>query len=91
MLNRNYTSDLLDLEDVIVTNIEKSSDTLFISLELPRKPHVCPDCGRVTERVHDYRRQLNKDIPLGRKTYLILRKRRTTKQNAYTPDSKNEE
>lgn len=76
MLNRNYTSDLLDLEDIIVTNVEKSSDSLFISLELPRRPHVCPDCGRETDRVHDYRRQLIKDIPLGRKTYLILRKRR---------------
>ena len=76
MLNQDYTSTVLDLEGVIVTKTEKISDELHIYLELPRKEHLCPACGCVTNTVHDYRMQKIKDIPLGRTTYLHLRKRR---------------
>ena len=76
MLMTDYTSKLLNLEDVIITNVENISDQLFVSIELPRKLHTCPACGRQTDRVHDYRRQVIKDIPLGRDTCLCLRKRR---------------
>ena len=67
---------LLDLEDVIVTNVETISGELRVCLELPRTKHACPACGALTDHVHDYRMQRVKDIPLGRKTLLYLRKRR---------------
>lgn len=76
MLNQNYTAKLLNLEEVIITNIENNSDQLHIYIELPRGKHVCPVCGAETDRVHDYRWQTIKDIPLGRDTFLHLRKRR---------------
>ena len=76
MLNQDYTAKLLNLKDVIIKNVENKSDQLFIQIELPRKTHICPACGRQTDRVHDYRKQIIKDIPLGRRTFLILRKRR---------------
>ena len=76
MLNQDYTTKLLDLEDVIITNVENISDQLHISLELPRRKHICPCCGTVTDRVHDYRMQVIKDVPLARDTFLHLRKRR---------------
>ena len=38
--------------------------------------HRCPACGGLTDRVHDYRMQIIKDVPLGRTTLLHLRKRR---------------
>ena len=76
MLMTDYTSKLLNLEDVIITNIENNSDQLHIYIELPRGKHVCPVCGAETDRVHDYRWQTIKDIPLGRDTFLHLRKRR---------------
>lgn len=72
----NYTTELLNLEDVIVTEVKNIEDQLYISVELPRREHTCPCCGAVTDRVHDYRVQKVKDIPLGRNTYLLLRKRR---------------
>ena len=68
MFNQDYTAKLLDLEDAIIKNVENKSDQLFIQIELPRKMHICPASGHQTERVHDYRRQIIKDIPLGRST-----------------------
>jgi len=76
MLNQDYTSKLLNLEDVIITNVDNISDQLHIYIELPRRKHVCPVCGAVTDRIHDYRMQTIKDIPLARDTFLHLRKRR---------------
>ena len=76
MFTNDYTAQLLSLEDVIITNVENISDQLHIHLELPRVSHICPQCGKATERVHDYRMQIIKDIPLARDTFLHLRKRR---------------
>lgn len=76
MLNQDYTTKLLNLEDVIITNIDNVSNQLHISIELPRRKHTCPCCGAVTDRVHDYRMQVIKDVPLARDTFLHLRKRR---------------
>ena len=76
MLNKDYTAKLLDLEDVIITNVENVSEEIHVYLELPREKHCCPACGAFTDRVHDYRMQTIKDVPLGRTTLLHLRKRR---------------
>ena len=76
MLMKNYTAELLNLEDVIITNVENISDQLHIYVELPRTKHICPCCGAETDRVHDYRMQIIKDVPMARDTFLHLRKRR---------------
>ena len=76
MLNQDYIAKLLNLEDVMITNVENISEELHIYIELPRKEHTCPACGAVTDRVHDYRTQRIKDVPLARNTFLHLRKRR---------------
>ena len=76
MLMSDYTSELLNLEDVIITKVENLSNQLHIYIELPRQAHVCPACGATTDRIHDYRMQTIKDVPLARDTFLHLRKRR---------------
>ena len=76
MLMTDYTSKLLNLEDVIITNVENAADQLHIYIELPRRKHACPVCGAQTDRVHDYRMQVIKDVPMARDTFLHLRKRR---------------
>ena len=76
MLMKDYTSKLLNLEDVIITGVDNISNQMHIHIELPRTPHVCPACGASTDRVHDYRMQKIKDVPLSRDTFLHLRKRR---------------
>ena len=76
MLNKDYTAKLLDLVDVIITKVENFSEEVHVYLELPRIKHRCPACGALTDRVHDYRMQIIKDVLLGRTTLLHLRKRR---------------
>ncbi len=76
MLNQDYTSKILELEDVIVRKVENEVDSLHFHLEMPVQEHTCPNCGQSTSYIHDYREQIIKDIPLGRKTYIHLRKRR---------------
>jgi transposase len=76
MLVTDYTSKLLNLEDVIITDVENIGDQLHIHIELPRTPHICPACKATTDHIHDYRIQVIKDIPLARDTFLHLRKRR---------------
>ena len=76
MLMKDYTAEFLNLEDVIITNVETISNQLHVSIELPRRKHICPCCGTVTDRVHDYRMQVIKDVPMARDTFLHLRKRR---------------
>ena len=76
MLMSDYTAELLNLEDVIITNVENITDQLHVYIELPRTKHVCPACGAATDRIHDYRMQIIKDVPLARDTFLHLRKRR---------------
>ena len=76
MLMKDYTAEFLNLEDVIITNVENISNQLHVSIELPRRKHVCPCCGAMTDCVHDYRMQVIKDVPMARDTYLHLRKRR---------------
>lgn len=76
MLENDYTATILGLEDVIIKKVENTSEALRIHLELPATRQTCPRCGHETTDIHDYRNQIIKDIPLGRTTYLHLRKRR---------------
>ena len=76
MLMTDYSSKLLNLEDVIITGVENIGDQLHIHIERPRTPHTCPACGASTDCIHDYRMQVIKDVPLARDTFLHLRKRR---------------
>ena len=77
MLYTHFTQEILGLQGVIVTNIEKTSETLIIYAELERKQHSCTTCGTVTDAVHDYRTQYVKDIPaFGKLVTIALRKRR---------------
>ncbi len=77
MLYTNFTEKLLGLQDVNVTNVEESEKEILIYAELKRKKHNCICCGTATDTIHDYRRQVIKDIPaFGKTVTIVLRKRR---------------
>ena len=77
MLYTDFTEKLIGLQDINVTNVEENGEETVIFIELKRKMHGCTCCGTATDTVHDYRKQIIKDITaFGKKTTLVLRKRR---------------
>ena len=72
-----FYEKITGLQGIIINNIESNEKEVHIHCELERKPHKCPNCGCVTDCVHDYRVQVIKDIPsFGKFIYIHLRKRR---------------
>lgn len=77
MLYTHFTEELLGLQGVKVTNIEKNAENITIYAGLERKKHLCPCCGSATDTIHDYRTQVVKDTPaFGKTVTIVLRKRR---------------
>ena len=72
-----FTEKLLGLQDLIITNIKEVEKTLKIFAKLEVKEQHCPCCGTTTRTIHDYRRQVIKDIPIsGKNVEIHFRKRR---------------
>ena len=70
-------NNLINIKDVIVKKVEQNNEFVKFFLETKPTEQVCPCCKQITKRVHDYRMQTIKDLPLQMKhCYLVLRKRR---------------
>lgn len=77
MLYKHFTEKLLGLQDIELEKIEEIDNSIHLFCHLKRKPHKCPCCGKLTDKVHDYREQVIKDIPaFGKFFFIHLRKRR---------------
>ncbi len=64
MLYNYSTTNLTGLQDLIITNADTLGDSLLISAEIKKKPHKCPCCNEITDKVHDYRTYIIKAMPL---------------------------
>lgn len=68
---------MLGLQNVLISDIKKTENSINIYLFSKPKTTKCPHCGNVTSYVHDYRLQIIKDIPYADKhIYLYLKKLR---------------
>ena len=77
MLYTHSTEELIGLQDLIIKKIETNEKEIHIYGQLERKFHHCPDCGAETDKIHDYREQEIKDIPIyGKIAFIHLQKRR---------------
>jgi len=78
MLHYNhYIEKLIGFKDIILTDVENDTTRMDIYLEMRLRAHNCPCCQQLTDKVHDYRIQIIKDIPtFGMSTYIHYRKRR---------------
>lgn len=76
-MHNHCINKLLNIEDVIVKKVIHSDSFVKIMLETKPTEHICPACGRLTNKIHDYRIQTIKDLPFQLKhCYLVLKKRR---------------
>ena len=72
-----HITKLLDLESMVIRDVTVTPDTISLFVEQERRPHDCPQCGCLTDQVHDYRIQKVVDLPIhGKTSALIYRKRR---------------
>ena len=77
-MQNTFITKLIDLKGVIVTKFRNREHRIRIHIELPVREHTCPCCHSKTSKVHDYRFQLIKDIPMyyNKDTFIYYRKRR---------------
>ena len=72
-----FAAQLFDIDGLLLTKVESNRDTVTLHIEMERQEQPCPECGVLTDAVHDYRQQKIKEVSiLGKETTLILRKRR---------------
>lgn len=77
MPNAYYTEKLLGLQEVSIKKVNDTKENYEIFIEQPRKQCVCSACGKLTDKVHDYRMQRIKELSAFEKpVVLVLRKRR---------------
>lgn len=77
MLYKYFTEKLIGLQDLEIENIEEKDASIHIYCKLKRKTHKCPHCSAKTDRIHDYRWQVVRDIPaFGKRILIHLKKRR---------------
>lgn len=77
MLQEDIITKVLGLSNVCVEKIQDSSTALHLQLSTKITKQICPRCKTTTSRVHDYRLQIIKDLPIrGKEVYLFLKKRR---------------
>lgn len=73
----NFNKNLLNLKGVRVKYLKRFKNRIEIHIETKVKEHICPHCGNITTKIHDYRTQKIKDIPIySTPTFLVLKKRR---------------
>ena len=73
----NYSTEkLLGLQDLIINNLIQDGNTIKIFAKLKVKEQHCPCCGTITKTIHDYRKQIIKDIPSSGKSVEIHFKKR---------------
>ena len=73
----NSIEKLFELEDLLLQDINSTNEEIHVSFSLKRKVHTCPFCQGLTDKIHDYRTSVIKDLPfMGKKCFMHYRKRR---------------
>jgi transposase len=73
----NYIKSFIGIEDVKIKKIIQGDNSLSIEIETNPQFTSCPQCKLMTNKVHDYRKQVIKHMPIMLKPcFLVLKKRR---------------
>lgn len=75
-LDYNFIQNLIGLQDLEVTSINVNNGSVYVHSESKHNFAVCPRCNKITQNVHDSRRQPYKHLPIWDKdTIIILNKK----------------
>src|SRR5690625_4006735 len=73
----NNNINLPGFEEFIITDTKVIEGTYQIHLQVERRPHSCPACHHLTDKIHDYRIQKIQHMKVfSRATVIFYRKRR---------------
>ncbi|SKA76606.1 Transposase [Caloramator quimbayensis] len=76
-LDLNFIQSLIGLQDLEVTSANVIDGIVYIYAESKHNFAVCPKCKKITQTVHDSRRQPYKHLPVwDKETIIILTKKR---------------
>ena len=77
MSKKEYTTELLKLEDAEIEKMEENEEEIILQIHLKRKSHACPTCEALTDQVHDYHLRTVRDLSIrGKPLKLLYRRRR---------------
>ena len=77
MSGKEYTTELLKLEDAQIERMEETEEEIILQISLTRKAHICPRCKAESDQVHDYRIRTVRDLSIrGKPLKLLYRRRR---------------
>ena len=82
MSGKEYTTELLKLEDAQIERMEEAEEEMILQISLKRKMHTCPRGKAKTDQVHDYRIRTVRDQSIRRKLLKLLHRRWSTKDIA---------
>ena len=64
MPNTDFISNLLDIKDLIAENVELFTSEVYIYFKSRHRDCVCPVCGAITNKIHDWSPHLPKVLPI---------------------------
>ena len=76
MSRKEYTTELLKLEDAEIEKMEETEEEIILQIRLKRKLHRCPKCEAETDQVHDYLFRNVRDLNIRGKHLRLLYRRR---------------
>ena len=77
MSQKNFTTKLLGMEGAKIKEFTETETEIRIGIEMNLKKHTCPECGKRTKAIHDYRICRITDLSVrGKHLRLEYRKRR---------------
>ena len=76
MSQEHYIAKLLEMEEAIIENVEKTDRFTYICFHLPVREAVCPRCGALTHRIHNYCVKIRRDLLVQEKPVRLKDKRR---------------
>ena len=81
MVVKREMTKLLNLPGVLVETIQDTAGVLILSVRVENKTARCPRCGQISHRLHQNKRYLVKDLPIGNREVILNVNRRRFKCN----------
>jgi transposase len=88
VIMKKVLTEILNLPGIIVEDYQKTEETIILSVKNNQKTAVCPRCGKTSHRLHQNKKRLIKDLPMGDKeVFLRINRRRFKCENCQKPFS----